>query len=180
MKFNKRSMSAMAVGVLTTWSMANAADLFVYPPNGRSQTQQQQDQFECHQWAVEQSKFDPVQVATQTTSSPSASTAQPQSSNQPRTGQAVVGGAAQGAIIGEVAGDKAGKGAAAGATMGLLRGRMAERQAAEERAMAQAQAQQKAKQQQTAQADELRAKQQSYQRARGTCFKARGYTVSDG
>lgn len=177
MKFNQQSMSAMAASALMTWGMANANDLFVYPPNGRSQTQQQQDQFECHQWAVEQSKFDPVQAAAQTTSSPTTAAAQPQPSGEPRTGQAVVSGAAQGAIIGEVAGDKAGKGAAAGATMGLLRGRMAERQATE-RAMAQAQ--QKAKQQQTAQAEELRAKQQSYQRARSTCFKARGYTVSDG
>ncbi len=32
---------------------------FVYPRNGQSEAQQSQDRFECHQWAVEQTGFDP-------------------------------------------------------------------------------------------------------------------------
>jgi hypothetical protein len=34
-------------------------DFFVYPRNGQSEAQQSQDRFECHQWAVEQTGFDP-------------------------------------------------------------------------------------------------------------------------
>jgi len=85
-----------------------------------------------------------------------------------------------GAAVGEVANDNAGEGAAAGATLGLLRARMAEKKAATERAATEAQGRARAEQQQAAQAEELRAKQNAYQRARCTCFKARGYTVSEG
>lgn len=34
-------------------------DFFVYPRNGQSEEQQSQDRFECHQWAVTQTGFDP-------------------------------------------------------------------------------------------------------------------------
>jgi hypothetical protein len=34
-------------------------DFFVYPRNGQSEAQQSQDRFECHQWAVTQTGFDP-------------------------------------------------------------------------------------------------------------------------
>jgi len=36
-------------------------DLFIYPQNGQSSEQQSSDQYECHQWAVGQSGFDPTQ-----------------------------------------------------------------------------------------------------------------------
>ena len=35
-------------------------DLFVYPKNGQSDQQQATDKFECHQWAHQQSGFDPT------------------------------------------------------------------------------------------------------------------------
>jgi hypothetical protein len=34
-------------------------DLYVYPRNGQSESQTATDRFECHQWAVGQSGFDP-------------------------------------------------------------------------------------------------------------------------
>lgn len=34
-------------------------DLFVYPRNGQSESQTAKDRFECHQWAVSQTGFDP-------------------------------------------------------------------------------------------------------------------------
>jgi hypothetical protein len=37
-----------------------AADLFAYPKNGQSETQQASDRYECHRWAVSQIGFDPV------------------------------------------------------------------------------------------------------------------------
>lgn len=178
MKLNTQRLAAGIAGIWM-FSAATAGELFAYPPTGRSDAQQQQDQFECHQWAVEQSKFDPVQFAAQ--GSRASVAAQPASNpnTQNKAGGAVVAGAAQGAVIGEVAKGEAGKGAAAGATLGVFRARVAERHAAEERAAAQAQAMQTVKQEQSVQAADLQAKQQAYQRARSTCFRARGYTVSE-
>lgn len=36
-------------------------DLFIYPKNGQSEDQQATDKFQCHQWAKQQSGFDPTQ-----------------------------------------------------------------------------------------------------------------------
>jgi hypothetical protein len=40
------------------------AGIYAYPRNGQSGEQQQRDKFECHQWAVQQTGFDPI-TATQ-------------------------------------------------------------------------------------------------------------------
>ncbi len=40
---------------------AASGDLYVYPQQGQSDEQLRQDRFECHQWAVGQSGFDPTQ-----------------------------------------------------------------------------------------------------------------------
>jgi hypothetical protein len=120
--------------------------LFAYPPAGRSPAQQGQDKYECHQWAVEQSKFDPVQMAAQVPVQPGQQGRQSAgntkaSEKSAGTVASVLGGAAQGAAIGAVSDGDVEKSAAAGAAAGL---------------------------------------QQSYGRARATCFRARGYRVSDG
>jgi hypothetical protein len=39
------------------------SELYSYPRNGQSPEQQEQDRYECHRWAVEQSGFDPTQAA---------------------------------------------------------------------------------------------------------------------
>lgn len=36
--------------------------VFVYPRNGQSQKQQDKDRYECHDWAIGQSGFDPTQA----------------------------------------------------------------------------------------------------------------------
>ncbi len=38
-------------------------DLFIYPQSGQSPDQQATDKYQCHQWAVGQSGFDPTQSA---------------------------------------------------------------------------------------------------------------------
>jgi hypothetical protein len=38
-----------------------SSDLIAYPKNGQSAEQQSKDKFECHQWAVGQTGFDPTQ-----------------------------------------------------------------------------------------------------------------------
>lgn len=39
-------------------------DVIAYPMNGQSEEQQGKDKFECHQWAVKQTGFDPTQGAS--------------------------------------------------------------------------------------------------------------------
>jgi hypothetical protein len=38
------------------------SELFVYPKNNQSEDQQRTDRFECHQWAVNQTGFDPTNI----------------------------------------------------------------------------------------------------------------------
>ena len=49
---------------------SNAADLYVYPRNGQTQEQTQNDRYECHSWAVSQSGFDPTQSQQQAGGNP--------------------------------------------------------------------------------------------------------------
>lgn len=44
--------------------------LFVYPKNGQSSDQQAKDQYECHQWAVQQSGYDPTVPGATGTAAP--------------------------------------------------------------------------------------------------------------
>lgn len=90
------------------------AQVYVYPQKGQSAEQQQKDEAECHQWAVQQTGFNPATASV---------------GSQGRDGSLVRGGArgaAVGAVAGAIAGD-AGKGAAAGAAGGALIGGMQRR-----------------------------------------------------
>jgi hypothetical protein len=46
-------------------SGGSAADLYLYPRNGQSEAQQQNDRYECHSWAVGQTGFDPTRSGAQ-------------------------------------------------------------------------------------------------------------------
>jgi hypothetical protein len=122
---------AAALGLaLGLWWIAPPAlaQPYVYPQKGQSPEQQQKDEYECHQWAVQQTGWNPATAATP---------------SQGRDGSLVRGGArgaAVGAVAGAVAGD-AGKGAAAGAAGGALIGGMKRRDRARSAQQAQAQGQ---------------------------------------
>jgi uncharacterized protein YcfJ len=129
------------------------ADMFVYPANGQDAEQQQKDEFECHQWAVQETGYDP----TKAQQAPQQQTAQ--------KGQAVkgaAGGALVGLGIGSLSGD-AGKGAAIGAGAGALAGGAKQRQ--------------QQKQQQAANQQAQQAQIERYNRARQVCLEGKGYTV---
>lgn len=83
----------LSVVVSTTFAQD---DLFVYPQKGQTQEQQSKDQFECHEWAVQQSGFDP---------SAPGSTAQ--ASTEGSTGGEALGRAGRGAALGAVGGASA-------------------------------------------------------------------------
>ncbi len=132
------------------------SQLYVYPKQGQSGEQQSKDRFECHNWAVQQSGFDPGNPPP----------AAPQQSSG--GGEVVRGGArgaATGAVVGAITGNP-GRGAARGAVIGgaLGAGRRSARKQQEQQAQAQAQAQY----QQGA---------DGYNRAVSACLGGRGYTV---
>jgi len=134
------------------------AQQVVYPAKGQSPDQQKKDEYECHQWAVKQSGFDPTKPPA-----PAAAAPAPATTATGTTPGAGVRGAARGAVVGEVVGGDAGAGAAAGAVA----------------ARGQSRRQNAAQQQQAAQQEQQAASSQqaTYTKARAACLEGRGYTV---
>ncbi|MCZ6863034.1 MAG: hypothetical protein O7I42_22665, partial [Alphaproteobacteria bacterium] len=75
--------------------LAKAQEFFVFPNEGQSQNQQDQDEFQCMRIARERTGFDPMATPTATRSSPAT------------RGGAVRGGA-RGALLGTAVGAIAG------------------------------------------------------------------------
>jgi hypothetical protein len=147
--------AALAIAVLSV-HVAIAQDPYVYPTQGQSSKQMEQDKYSCYQWAKGQTGFDPMQAPTATASPP------------PTRGGALrgaAGGAAVGAAVGAIAGD-AGKGAAIGAASGGIIGGARRARSNQE--------QQQYAQQQAAGYEQQR---NEYNRAWGACMEGRGYTV---
>ena len=135
------------------------AEPIVYPAKGQSQEQQNKDQWECHQWAVQQTGVDPQKMAEQTSS---GEVYQQQ--------HRVLGGAARGALLGVVGGaigGDAGKGAAIGAGVGALAGLFRSRRDLE----TQHEVTESVHAQQSAALNR-------YDRAYCTCLQGRGYTAN--
>jgi len=149
--------SALVVG------LSSAQDLYVYPAQGQSAEQQEQDKFQCYEYARKTTGFDPMQT-------PQAS-APPPATEAPQGGAAAgaVKGGVGGALIGAIAGNTK-KGAAIGAaTGGLLGGvRRSEQKTREENARRQWE------QDQVGQYSQNRS---NYNRAYSACLEGRGYTV---
>ena len=148
-------ISVSFVSVYCLSSSANAG-MMIYPAKGQSPEQQQKDEFECHQWAVQQTGFDPTK-AQQT----------PLQETTKRGGRVrgAAGGALVGAGIGAIAGD-AGKGAAIGAVTGGVGGGIRQRR----------QNRQAEQTNQQAQADQ-QALMDQYNRAKAACLEGRGYNI---
>ena len=131
---------------------AAPAQHYSYPRAGQSQEVQQRDRFECHQWGVQQSGFDP-DLALQMHDPPF-----------PQQHQGGGPNAAKGAAMGAVMGSPA-RGAAIGAI------RHAFHEVREEEAQ-----KKKAEAMQQMQKKEM-ALAANYQRAYKACMEARNYTV---
>ncbi len=128
-------------------TVGQAQGLVVYPAKGQSTAQQDKDRYECHQWAVRQSAYDPARAAGYP---------------QPPYGPGPLGGAARGAAVGAMGGaigGNAGKGAAIGAATGALIGGFRRHN------------QQVQQQYQAAQGAS------AYNRALSACLRGRGYTI---
>ncbi len=129
---------------------------FIFPANGQSPEQQEQDDFTCYKWATQQTGYDPQ-------TSQVASAPPPPSGGRALYG--AMGGAALGAIGGAIAGDPA-MGAAIGAAAGGGLGMMGQRQA-------------EVRYQQDVQRAETQNQQsrETFDRAYRTCMESKGYKV---
>lgn len=145
--------------------MPNAV-VYFYPAQGQSATQQDRDKYECNDWAVKQSGFDP-----------SAPNVPPHlrvvASAGPPPGAGVATGAVGGALVGAAVSRpwEAGQGALVGAAAGAILGGIAESAAAEharEQAAANAN---------YARAAALEQQASNYRRAMSACLEGRGYSV---
>jgi uncharacterized protein YcfJ len=153
-------MVCVSVSVLFLFSLGFTsfvnAGMMIYPAKGQSAEQQQKDEFECHQWAVQQTSYDPTKAQQ---------APQQQTTQKGGAVRGAAGGALLGAGIGAIAGDT-GKGAAIGAGVGAVGGGAKRRQQQQQQEAANQQAQA----QQQAQID-------NYNKAKGVCLEGRGYTV---
>ncbi|HVM80065.1 MAG TPA: glycine zipper family protein [Stellaceae bacterium] len=130
---------------------------YFYPAKGQSADQQNRDRYECHNWAVGQTGYDPSNPPPQGGSAP------PPTSSAAR---GAVGGAAVGAVGGAIGGN-AGKGAAIGAATGAIVGGVRRRNQERQQQAAQSQ-----------QASASASGRDAYNRALTACMQGRGYTAN--
>ena len=145
-------------------------DLYAYPQNNQTPDQQERDRYECNNWAVRQTGFDPSGPNVPPHDRYRVVAAGP----PPGSGTAV--GAFTGAVLGAlIAGPRnAGAGLIGGAIAGGVVGTAAEQQ---QRADAEVEAQSinDARDAHTVAAMDARAS--NYRRALSACLEGRGYTV---
>jgi hypothetical protein len=149
---------------------ANTAgsDIYVYPSKGQTEKQLDRDRYECHNWAVAQSHYNPSDTQL-------APHQQVRVVEMPPPGRDTAVGAMTGAVIGSsVAGrHDSGEGAVAGAIVGAMIGASSE--AARNKDANTANTKMSAE----AQAERARLERQAadYRRAISACLEGRGYTV---
>jgi len=157
-RFNSQvAIAAFVICVAAKGATAQTNGPYIYPSRGQTQEQQNRDKYECNQWAVSQSGFDP--------SNPSPTSAGAQQA-QRGAGGGAERGAAVGAIGGAIEGDpgaRAASGAARGGLLGAIRRRRERNEAAQAQEQAQA----------TAAGD-----RESFNRAFAACMQGRGYAVN--
>jgi len=149
--------------VILAAGSATAQELIVFPAQGQSNDQMEQDKFSCYTWAKNETGFDPMAPPTATAPPPQKEAAQ----------GGVVRGAARGALVGVAAGaiaGDAGKGAAIGAASGGLLGgmRRGDQRRREEHNQ---------KQWEQDQARQYSQSRSAYNRAYSACLEGKGYTV---
>ena len=145
-------------------------EVIAYPSQGQSEQQLDRDRYECHDWAVKQTGFDPSVPGV-----PPRQQVRVVRAPEPPPGAAVVGGALTGAVLGAVVaahGDEAG-GAVVGAIAGAAVGAAAESARAEERRREDETVTERRATRGSAHDEQAGA----YRRAISACLAGRGYSV---
>jgi hypothetical protein len=138
--------------------------VYAYPQNGQSSDQQSRDRYECSEWAVKQTGFDP------TAPSVPAQYRVVASGPPPGTGTAI--GAIAGAVIGAAISPRWDRGAGAvfGGLTGAVIGSASDAQRAQNNQIQLSEAQQQ-------QYAVMAGKASDYRRAISACLEGRGYSV---
>jgi len=150
-------------------AVAPDADIYVYPARGQSEKQLDRDRYECHNWAVTQSHYNPSDPHL-------APHQQIRVVEMPAPGRDTAVGAVTGAVIGNSVGGRHDSGGAtvAGALVGAMIG--ASSDAARQRA-ASAEVNDRASADLQAELAKLERQASDYRRAISACLEGRGYTV---
>jgi hypothetical protein len=168
----KMKTTIISVGIFSLLALAGTTfsqELMIYPANGQSQDQMEQDKFQCYSWARQQTGFDPMQAPTATAPPPAPKA---QSSTAGGAVKGGVGGALLGAGVGAIAGGS--KGAKKGAGIGALSGGVL----GGARSHNQQQQDQRARDQwEREQTQQYASNRSAYNRAYSVCLEGRGYTV---
>ena len=203
----RRSKYRLGLGVVAISLVLSGAEamaqsqVFAYPNAGQSEEQQSRDRFECHQWSVSQTGFDPTTappLPAATAAAPPPNYNQGYSDRrQPKKrgflgigdggffeGGGMMGDAATGAALGAAGGaiaGNAGEGAAIGALASTVFGALSRSSTPAEQPAPPPQQQQHYQQQQ-AQIDHAHMQRldqvEQYNRAYGACMRSRDYTVN--
>ena len=197
------SIISITAALMVTADGFAAQQVFAYPNAGQTEAQQSQDRFECHQWSVTQSGFDPssaAPLAPRSAAPPPPDRRSGYSDTRRRRGNrgflgigdggmfeggGMMGDAATGAALGAAGGalaGNAGEGAAIGALASTLFGAMNRSTRSAEPPPPQRSSSYNYYQQQHAQADADYTRRQEelgeYNRAFGACMTSREYTVN--
>ena len=167
--------SGLAAMLVLLGQSVSGQDIYVYPAKEQTDEQLAEDRYACHQWAVDESGFDPSHfdgVAPPKT----VRVPVPRNEAQGAANKGALTGAVIGGVIGSHDGEAA-EGAVIGAVLGTLAGAAIEdqghREAVEE---AEADAQRQADEIAQSKA-ELSLRKSNYRRALTACLEGRGYTV---
>ena len=152
---NARLIASAAIVLALASGTAAGAGLIVYPANGQSAQQQQQDQAQCYEWATNQVGFDPAYGVV-------AAAPPPAQSNQ--VGMGLLGGGLLGGLIGGVTHGNMAQSVGIGMLVGGITGYSRQ----------QSQDAQQAQQAQQSQAVAM----QQFNNAEAACLTGRGYSVS--
>lgn len=193
------AMTLFALGAATVVH-AQQGGAYAYPNAGQSEQQQSKDRYECNQWSVSQTGFDPSTAPPLANATPPPPPGSGYYNSQPPVqqrsaggflgignggmlpGSGMMGDAATGAALGAAGGaiaGNAGQGAAIGAVSSTLLGAFS--RATNKPAAPPPQIADYAQQQQAAAAQQYNQRWQmttDYKRAFSTCMAARNYTVN--
>ena len=170
---------AFALSLSPVGEVAAQGDVFAYPKGGQSQDQLARDQFECNQWATQQSGFNPNLAQPQVQVGRGYMPPPPSSSGGGEVARGALGGALLGTGIGAIAGGSsgAGKGALIGVIGGGMMGAVRRNRRQEEEARWHQQYQMQQQQQQRQVAQQHAQGRQRFNRAYAACMEAKNYEI---
>ena len=153
-------------------TLASSLDVYAFPQQGQTSSQQSKAESDCYAWAVQNTGSDPflLQKQSQEQAAQTQQAAAQASQGRPGTvGRETLKGAAVGTLIGGISGNE-GKGAAYGAAAGLIRGSRRNRA---ESAQAAQHVEAQGQQIQQATAGQI----DNFKKAFSVCLEGKGYMV---